>query len=75
MAAARRQTKAGNKTHLMSTLNFNFEVTGQVKVRSNIQNLTFSSMDTETLCWKSLVKTVRIVQNPSLQCCMSARFK
>ena len=33
-------------------------------------------MDFETLCWASLVmKTVRIVQNPSLECYVSVRFK
>ena len=73
---ARRQTKACDKTLLMSTLNFNIEVTGQVKIRSNTQNWTSSSMDFETLYWASLViKTVRIVQNSSLECYMSTRFK
>ena len=72
----RRQAKACNKTLLINTYNFNSKVTGQVKVRSNTQNWTFSSMDFETLCWASFVlKTVRIVQNPSLECYMSVRFR
>ena len=79
MAAARRsrrQTKACNKPLLMSSQNFNFQVTGQVKVRSNTKSWTFSSMGFETLRWASLViKTVNIVQNPSLERNRNARFK
>ena len=79
MAAARRarqQTKACDKTLLMNTSNFNFDVTGQVKLRLNSQNWTFSSMDFGALWWASLViKTVSIVQNPSHECYMSARIK
>ena len=68
--------KAGDKTLQMSTYNFNFEVTGQVKVRSKTLNGTCSMMDFETLCWAALViTTARIVQHPSLECYMSARLK
>ena len=73
---ARQQTKACDKTLQMSTYNFNFEVTSQIKVRSKIQNWTFSRMDFDTLSWAVLViTTARIVENPSLECYMSARFK
>ena len=73
---ARRQTKACDKALLMSTSNFNFEVTGQVKVKSKTQNWTFSRANFETLCWAALViKTARIVLNLSLDCYMSARFQ
>ena len=60
----------------MSTHNVNFEVTGQVKVRSKTKNWTFSRMDFDTLCWTVLViKTARNVQNPSLECYMTTIFK
>ena len=46
----------------MTTSNFNFEVTAQVKVRSKIRNWTFSRMDFDTLCWAALViTTARVV--------------
>ena len=47
---ARRQTKDYDKTILVSTYNFNFEVTGLVKYRSNTQNWTFSNIWTSRPC-------------------------
>ena len=46
---ARRQTKAREETLLMGTYNFNLDVMGQAKVRSNTKNWICRSMDFDRL--------------------------
>ena len=72
---ARRQTKACDKTLQMSTYNFNFKVTSQVQIRSDIKlDLQQDALRDFGLA-PFVLKTARIVQNPSLECYMSAMFK
>ena len=72
---ARQQTKVRDEKLLMNTFKLNFEVTAQVKVRSNTWTLAFSSMGLATLYWTfPAINSVRTVHDTLFKCYTSVIF-